>query len=348
MHKTVIIFGLTAVAVFVIVFSGLHYFRKPPSGRSGIGREERLPLAAEPSNQTAAKDWKYPQIERHNHTTQELAAEIRRRDQEDSKWEWKVPIRFVGQVVDENLTPVGDAKVDLQWTDLSSQGTSHAHASSDQNGFFSLSNVQGKRLLVRVSKDGYYPSEQQNRLSFEFANPFEENFYQGLQDKPVLFHLHTKGTAAKLVKKSVEVVLPGGDSSARIELMTGKVSSSGQLEVQASKPWPPRPMSPRYDWEVTLSIPDGGLVETSKEFAFRAPEIGYSPTFHLNMAATVPSWGVSVEKTLYFRYGTPAKYGRLSFRTSGNSRYIFVDYLLNPTPGDRNLEFDPAKQIKVK
>jgi hypothetical protein len=48
-------------------------------------------------------------------------------------------------------------------------------------------------------------------------------------------------------------------------------------------------------------------------------------------------WQVSAERSMYFSLGEPKKYGRLSLRTDGNSRYIFLDYIVNPT-GSRNLE----------
>ena len=97
-------------------------------------------------------------------------------------------------------------------------------------------------------------------------------------------------------------------------------------------------MSPHYDWKVTLAIPDGGFVEAHEEFAFEAPETVYEPTFEINMPASLGDvWKVSAEKTLYFTYGNPKKYGRLNLRTDGNSRYVFIDYVLNPS-GSRNLE----------
>jgi hypothetical protein len=292
------------------------------------------------------KPAKHPQIDIGTLSKEEVSAEVRRRDLEDSKWEWKIPIRFFGRVVDENLTPIPGATIHFQWTDLSSHGTSDVGTSSDENGFFSLNDVEGKRLLVRVIKEGYY-SSQQNRLSFEFANPFEETYHQPVQDKPVLFHLQKKGEGEGLVKKSVEILLPGDGSSAKVDFNTGKISSGGQLEVRASKPWPPRPMSPRYDWEVALAIGDGGFVEAREEFAFEPPETGYQNSFVVSMPAMAADWNVSANKTLYFVFGEPKKYGRLNFRTDGNSRYVFIDYVLNPS-GSRNLEFDPAKEIKTR
>src|SRR5438309_637665 len=155
---------------------------------------------------------KYPQIDPRSLSTEQIAAEVKRRDSEDAKWEWKVPIRFFGRTVDERLLPVAGAEIHFQWTDLSNHGTSQTTGSSDDRGFFSLSNIHGKRLVIRVRKDGYYSSDQENQVSFEFANPFEETYYQANPDNPVLFQLRKKGQGTESQKKSVEVVLPGDGS----------------------------------------------------------------------------------------------------------------------------------------
>ena len=74
------------------------------------------------------------------------------------------------------------------------------------------------------------------------------------------------------------------------------------------------------------------------EFAFEAPEAVYSQPFEVNMPASAgDSWSVSAEKTLYFAFGEPKRYGRLHFRTDGASRYVFIDYVFNPS-GAKNLE----------
>jgi hypothetical protein len=338
MRKAVIGLLVFAIIFFVVWLKWLHH-----SDVINTTSPAKAVLSATPEKKTKDTNnlitsrTKYPQIQR-SLSKEEIAAEVRRRDAEDSKWEWKVPIRFFGRTVDETLSPVAGVNVHFQWTDLSTHGTTVLESTSDERGLFSLDNVQGKRLLVRINKEGYYTSDEQNRLSFEFANPFEEIYYQPTQDNPVLFHLRKRGTGQPLIAKSIEVILPGDGSSTKVNLATGKVSSGGQLQVQAWKPWPPRPMSPHYDWKVVFSIPNGGFVEAHEEFAFEAPETVYNEPFEVNMPASAgDAWRVSAEKTLYFAFGEPKKYGRLNFRTDGNSRYVFLEYVLNPS-GSRNLE----------
>jgi hypothetical protein len=260
------------------------------------------------------------------------------RREHDKQADWKPPIRFYGRVVDQNMEPVSDAMIHFQWTDLSKQGTSEANALSDANGNFSLSHTRGKNLGVYVTKQGYYTPENVKASAFEFADPGEPNFYEPDPNNPVIFRLRKKGEGAQLVKKALEMVLPGDGNKLNVDLDTGKISPTGELQIQAWKPWPPRPLSPHYDWKVSFTISDGGFVEAPTEFAFEAPEAVYSQPFEFNMPATAGNaWSVSAEKTLYFAFGQPRKYGRLHFRTDGASRYVFVDYVFNPS-GSKNLE----------
>jgi hypothetical protein len=144
----------------------------------------------------------YPQLDVRSLSKEQVAEEVRRRDAADSKWEWKMSIRFYGKVIDDNSESVPDARVHFQWTDSSGKGTSEADTTTDKHGLFYLDNVQGKRLLVRVTKPGYYSSDARNRLSFEFANPFEEIYYQPKPTTPVLFYLRKQRPGAELIRKS--------------------------------------------------------------------------------------------------------------------------------------------------
>src|SRR6266478_6695400 len=56
----------------------------------------------------------------------------------DSNWDWKQPINFWGNVVDESNAPVAGASVHFSWNDLSADGTSTSSTNSDANGLFSL------------------------------------------------------------------------------------------------------------------------------------------------------------------------------------------------------------------
>jgi hypothetical protein len=277
------------------------------------------------------------QIPKQSLTHEQIAGEVARRDRTDSRWEWKIPIKFYGLVLDEYERPIAGADVHFEWTSLSIRGTDNLDVTTNEKGQVLLENVQGKRLGVRVAKTGYYSSDLRNQWSFEYANPFEENFYQPKPEQPVIFHLRQRKASSDVISKSTEIMVQG-DSATGIGLETGKPSPSGELMIRASKPWPPRPMSPSYDWKVAFHIDDGGFVDAPPQFAFEAPESGYVRDYTVDMRAALGSaWKVNIERTVYFVFGQPKKYGRLTFRTDGNSRYVFLDYVINRA-GGRNLE----------
>jgi hypothetical protein len=285
----------------------------------------------------------YSQIDLGSMNRDQVANEVRRRDGHDNKWEWKTPIKFYGKAIDEKGQPVAGADVHFQWTNLSAKGTEERRGQTDSHGLFSLDDVSGKRLVVRVTKSGYYDLDSRNRFSFEYANPFEKIFYQPNANRPILFYLRKQNPNANIISKSVEIVLPGDGTAATVDLDKGKINPTGELLIQAWKPWPPRPMSPLYEWKVLLHLPGSGFVETREDFAFEAPESGYEESYIIDMNPGRPSeWKVSAERTLYFTFGKPKKYGRMALRTDGNSRYVFLDYIINPT-GSRNLEPNAAE-----
>ena len=79
-------------------------------------------------------------------------------EEENSKDEWRTPIVFYGKVVDEKNAPVPKTTVDFSCNDLSANGTSNYHTTSDAEGLFSISGISGKLLVVNVTKPGYYTS----------------------------------------------------------------------------------------------------------------------------------------------------------------------------------------------
>jgi len=334
-NRVLVVCGVLALVAFV--WWKMHPPKLPMIGKRGIPDESHT----ESSRLFTNRDQLFEsnsQISVKNKTTEEAMQEWWARHQRDKYADWKVPVTFYGRVVDEDAKPVSGAKVHFQWTDLSTKGTSQADTVSDEQGFFSLTGVRGKNLGVYVSKNGYYTPRSERTAGFEFAIPSDSNYYQPDANNPVLFRLRKKGPGTQLVKKSIEVALPNLGSSANVDLNSGNVASAGQLVVQTWKPWPPKPISPHYDWKVELTIANGGFADAPEDFAFEAPETGYNPSLAVDMQASRGNnWNVSAEKTLYFTFDEPKKYGRLHFRTDGNSRYVFIDYVLNPS-GSRNLE----------
>jgi len=327
MRKGWLIPGVLAIVLVILVSLGGYFVY----GKRHVSRTQGFPkkVPVNRSQGDAASHFDTNQMDVNRLSSKEIAAEIQRRNSVDSKWEWKTPISFYGRVLDQSGHPIPGAQVHFQWTDLSLGGTSVSDTVADETGAFSLTNATGKRLIVRVSKSGYSPSTDPSR-SFDFANPYEEIYYLPRPNKPVTFTL-IKKTGAELYKGSAEIMLPEPGRLRVLELQNG-ASFSTRVEVTAWKPWPPQPGVPHYDWKITLAITGGGLVE-SQNAVGPAPEKGYESRYSVDMQAASKDWSVSTSKTLFFVTPQPMRYGRLTFRTKGDSRYVFIDYVVNLSGG---------------
>jgi hypothetical protein len=109
----------------------------------------------------------------------------------DPDFQWKTPIEFYGQVLDQTNTPVSGALIDCTWTSLPHE-PNERKLTSDAAGKFVLRGVRGKSLIVDVSKSGYL-SGKGGRATFEFAAFFEPFFYIPDSSTPVVFRLWKLG-----------------------------------------------------------------------------------------------------------------------------------------------------------
>ena len=204
--------------------------------------------------------------------------------------------------MDENNQPVQGATVDFSWTDLSPDGTSEYHTTSDAAGLFSMVNQTGKRLSATASKLGYYSAADARLASFEYANPADGLFTPD-PNNPVVFHLRKKGVGADLVtsqygvKNYFGVVAPLDGVPVRVDLLERKSGGQGgQLVLSQTKP--------TYDkwtqataWSFRMEIPDGGFVGQNDEFAFEAPESGYQPVLQFDFQQGQTNWATMLKRT---------------------------------------------------
>jgi hypothetical protein len=130
-------------------------------------------------------------------------------------------------------------------------------------------------------------------------------------------------------------------------LQTGRISPQGQVMVQA-KANEPDPAFRRtiYTWTGRISVPGGGLVERDGQFDFMAPEEGYREADELGMDSKAERWTSQVEKEYFLRLAD-GRYARIHIVLSAGGNHFFnLAFHLNPTPGHRNLAYDPAKRVR--
>lgn len=266
----------------------------------------------------------------------------------DPEYDWKQPINFYGKVLDENNQPVEGASVDFKWTDLSPNGTSEYHATSDSSGLFSMVNQTGKRLSVTASKPGFYSAADARLASFEYANPADGLFAPD-PNNPVVFHLRKKGEAAQLIH-GLKLFGSREGTLSYVDLTTAKAALSppGDLTVQCTRS--ERNADKKFDWTFTLGVPGGGLIETTDEFMFLAPDGGYHPSFQINHRINDPDWTGQEKHKFFVKSQDGQHYARLVITImpdySQNAAYD-LEWYLNPN-GSPNLESAPDKTTNVQ
>jgi hypothetical protein len=270
---------------------------------------------------------------------------------------FSAPISYWGKVVDEKGNPVPDATV--AWTannnpDPYGAGT-RGETRTDADGLFFIAS-RGIGLYVEVWKTGYYqvPTQARAKLgSFGgFDNPAvisNTDSPLGTPDNPAMYALHRKGTAAALIQITERPIhIPKNGSPVAMSLSTGQTAPSdegGGLNIACWTNDQVKDADGHYTWRCQLSVPGGGLIERIDQYAFEAPVHGYKPVVELG--PPIDRWSARAEQQYFVKLPNNC-YARIDFRirTAGDHYFIIESYL-NPTPGDRNLEFDPSNAIEM-
>ena len=239
-------------------------------------------------------------------------------------------IVFYGKTVDENNQPLADVNVHFSLNG----GLVVKDLLSEANGGFYISDLEGKLLVIDVSKTGYYTSRS-NRINFDYTT------YQPNPIQPEIFHLRKKGLGTDLITSKYgftpwfDVHVPIDGTPIKADLLNRSAGGNGQIEFSNIKP--SREKQERASqWSFRMSIPGGGFIEENDEFPFEAPESGYQPTIEFHFKAGEPDWTDTIHRSYYIAFGQPRKYGRLDLDTQmyWGTRII---YAINPD-GSQYLE----------
>lgn len=272
---------------------------------------------------------------------------------------FSAPIAFYGRVIDQNGDPVPYANIGYTAADkFNASGTNYT-GQADADGNFQITGIQGAGLAVAVRKDGYYfvdETTDQSVLSSAatFAYGMGPDSYRRpapTKDNPAVFVLHKMGKSEPLIHigtRSYKVSKDGQPLEVKLE--TGLQVPKEQGDIRFERWANDREKNQRghFDWRVRISSAGGGLVERKGEFDFEAPIDGYQEKFEIEMPASLgDEWDYTANKSFFLKT-RDGRFGRLNvmIQAGHNTTPLVVEAFLNPTPGNRNLEFDPAKVVK--
>jgi hypothetical protein len=263
----------------------------------------------------------------------------------DPSFEWKTPIEFYGKLVDQFNAPVAGATVVFGWTTVvGPRPDPELRVLTDSDGRFELKNIQGKRLGVQVSKDGYLSTRDWTK-SFEYAAFFEGIFHIPDPNKPVIFRLQKLLGAEPTYVYRVHTTAKANGASLRLSVEKGAFDSAGEFEF-SSRLVERGPKGPEYT--VTVQARNGAsLAPTTEEFPFLAPEMGYQPTLTLHRTPDDSNYQLTDDLKFYARLadGRFAYVGMEITVVPGSDEIRFYGGLRRNVNWSRNLEFDHRKWI---
>ncbi len=273
-------------------------------------------------------------------------------NKKDPQFEWKMPIKFYGKVVEYTTGhPLSGVEVTLVWNDLSKEGTSRAVIYSDAQGLFKLTGEFGKILSVsRLKKEGYVRSRYGTRSTFEYAAFFEQNYHQPDQNNLVIFRMKKKGVAEPLIHRDVLYGLKPDGTPHYLDLKTGRKSvggvPTGDLVLRLTRT--PADHMNHPDWKLIIQgIGRTRILESSEEFMFEAPLKGYINQVQVEQSGEALNYQSQIYKNYYIKLadGTFARIETHIFSKYNDEAAINIVLYLNPARGNRNLEYDPAKKV---
>lgn len=345
-----------AASLFIVVFS-LWYFRwnpktQPPvllDGQTINPSVQITPSHAEPSaipknnSRASAEQLRKFQSQMQSRTDTEVYKEIGT-DFRHLDPLYDTPVDFYGKVIDEKLNPVADADVIVSVADRSSEGASRTSMKTDTDGMFSLTEKKGIGVLIFISKEGYYTPREQN-YSFGYVEGLRPVFYRPNPSSPVVFTLKKKGGAESLICNSKLFGFNPDGTYFFVDLVNGKKTSgnlSGDIEIRFLRG--SMDANRRFDWSLSIMPINGGIVESTEEFMFLAPEEGYQPKIEISGQSRGNE--TTMLRKLYLKSRGGKCYARIEltiFPKYNDTAAIDFNYCLN-TNGSRNLEYHESKQ----
>lgn len=271
---------------------------------------------------------------------------------------FSAPIEFYGRVIDQNGDLVPDAEIGYTAADKFMASGSNYTGKSDAQGFFEISGIKGAGLGVAVRKAGYYFIEEKDDRSPSSAATFgygmgPDSYRQAppTRDKPAIFVLQKMGETKPLIYVGTRYYKVTKDGQAtEVNLQTGSQVGLGGGDIRFERWATDQNKNDKgyFDWRLRITVPEGGIIEREGEFVFEAPEEGYQKVIEINMpTSSGEKWQYTVIKS-YFVKLQDGRYARINatIQAGHNNTPLVLDAFVNPTLGDRNLEFDPAKVVK--
>jgi hypothetical protein len=260
---------------------------------------------------------------------------------------------FYGRVLDQNGDPVAGAKVKVMIAlAQGGPGTSLA-TQTDASGLFQFSGIKGESLNIMPEKAGY--QIEGHGLGLKGLNGPDTS----PQNRAIYTMWKLKGPEPMRHQEFSTRKIEADGRTYTIDLMknviTEGTNTAGDILIQIKRPPQVKPRE-NFDWSFAMTAIDGGFIEVTNEiYLNEAPINGYQNRYQMDRYATnVVNYSTyslyRTDRTFFLKSRGGQVYGHFKI-TELDPAYrdgaaaLRIEFYLNPSRS-RNLEFDPAKQIR--
>jgi hypothetical protein len=266
--------------------------------------------------------------------------------------EWKVTLK----VVDDGGKPVADAKAAVSYL-----VTNQIMGLTDTNGiFFASHRDKSYAVAFNVTKDGYYPFSQRYEMGWAYK------YNQAKWNPTVDVLLKRVIRPISMYAKRINAEPPANGKAVGCDLMSGdwvapygKGINTDIMFTQESN----RKSFQDYDYKLTVSFPNAGdgiqefplpfknMEGSALRSPHEAPADGYQPQIvrlNISHAGQKLVFDYNENRVYFFRVRTVLnENGRVKSALYGKiyGDFMQFNYYLDPTPNDRNVEFDPKQNL---
>ena len=253
-----------------------------------------------------------------------------------------------GKVIDQSGNPIARVQVNGN-LHRNVEGSIPQKTVTDAQGRFQFLGLHGAGFNIELQKEGYY---------FDYMLPcaHRPKNYLPDPDKPLIITMWKRRGAEPMKHIYIQSSVPCDGTPEHFNLLASKMNgtiadirpSSGDFTVTLTRnPLVVQRPHP-FNWSVTLSITNGGLLEyTNQPYPYEAPEAGYHSVVTMDFPTNMPHWQNEIKQGYYFKSNDGQIYGRMTICIVADRpqppTYFTAEVYANPA-GSRNLEFDPQKQ----
>ena len=243
----------------------------------------------------------------------------------------QLPINLYGYVSDRDKQPIADVEITY------SSGV-FGKVMTDEHGMFHIQ-AEGQSLQIRkLIKEGYefrkkqlpsfYPIKYSpNLLLWKDTSPVRPFNFQGYKITKVEPLVHDR--------LRVRVKRNAGFQPISLPLINDNLLFNFSSQTISTN-------ERRKDWKVSITVANGGLIESSGDITGEAPASGYETTWSRSLSTSNGTWKDVIRPEFFIRSGK--YYGKISLRldpyfSDTPNSGVGATYWINSN-GSRNLHFD--------